>query len=92
MVSKEHLPREKESSLAWKERQIFFEQIQKSRDAVLRCFSNTGLTSHATLSSYNDEVESEVMVMKNDTGRTIYTISRKSLQRGKDEDIRIVPP
>ena len=30
--------------------------------------------------------------MKNDTGRTLYTVSRKSLQRGKDEDVRVVPP
>ena len=64
----------------------------KSRDSVLRCFSNTGLTTHATLSSVNEDVENEVIRMKNDTGRTLYTVSRKSLQRGKDEDVRVIPP
>ena len=77
------------------ERQMLIKQMQnrsKSRDSVLRCFSNTGLSTHATLSSFNEDVENEVIRMKNDTGRTLYTVSRKSLQRGKEEDVRIIPP
>ena len=82
-------------SESWGEKGMLIKRMQelsKSRDSVLRCFSNTGLTSHATLSSFNEDVESEVIRMKNDTGRTLYTVSRKSLQRGKEEDVRIVPP
>ena len=96
VATKELFPdRSSALSESWKEKRMLIKHAQKrskSRDSVLRCFSNTGLTTHATLSSVNQEVENEVIRMKNDTGRTLYTVSRKSLQRGKDEDVRVVPP